>query len=213
MFAYLSSIPTLLTLKCQATSISDFLSLDNLANCLKVKSAYHIMQVQKAIKDAKVHPNVWMNELIATDLEAMIRAHLMTLMFESSVKVISNHKFKDPNLPPVLLAIVQLFAAKHLKDSATALYETGFFSKGAATLLDQANKHLLVVLRPHMLGLVEWFSVGDSIPSVIGNKFGDIYEAQLNAAVTSRLNKNKVPSYYEKYMKPTMTMYSPSDKL
>jgi hypothetical protein len=96
-----------------------------------------------------------------------------------------------------------------LRSNHSALYETGFFQKGAVQLLESAFKRLLVDLRPHMLGLVEWFSTGDTQPSVIGNKYGDIYEAQLEAAVGSRLNKQPVPSFYEKYMKPTMRMHKP----
>ena len=89
----------------------------------------------------------------------------------------------------------------------TGLYECGFFARGSIELLERSFKKLLVDLRPHMLGLVEWFSVGDTYHSVIGNRFGDIYEAQLEAAMKSRLNTEKVPAMYEKYMKPTMTMY------
>lgn len=99
-----------------------------------------------------------------------------------------------------------MFAVKQIMTSNNALYETGFFKKGHNTLLEQAFKRLLVEMRPHMLGLVEWLSIGDTLTSVIGNKFGDIYEAQYEAAVNSRLNQG-VPSYYEKYMKPTMTMH------
>jgi hypothetical protein len=109
----------------------------------------------------------------------------------------------------VLGLVNQMFAVKNLLVSHTALYETGFFERGSVALLEKAFKKLLVDLRPHMLGLVEWFSVGDQIPSVIGNKYGDIYEAQLEAAQNSRLNQHEVPPFYEKYMKPTMTMYKP----
>jgi hypothetical protein len=100
-----------------------------------------------------------------------------------------------------------MFAVKQIMSSNNALYETGFFQKGQNKLLEQAFKKLLVDLRPHMLGLVEWMSIGDVLPSVIGNKYGDIYEAQYEAAVNSRLNQQQVPSYYEKYMKPTMMMH------
>jgi hypothetical protein len=102
-----------------------------------------------------------------------------------------------------------MFAVKQLLVSHTALYETGFFQPGSVSLLEQAFKKLLVELRPHMLGLVEWFSIGDVFPSVIGNKYGDIYEAQLEFSQNSRLNEHQVPPFYEKYMKPTMTMYKP----
>jgi hypothetical protein len=40
--------------------------------------------------------------------------------------------------------------------------------------------------------------------STIGNKYGDIYETQLEVAQNSRLNTGKAPSYYEEFMKPLM---------
>ena len=107
----------------------------------------------------------------------------------------------------MLTQLIRLFGVQHLRTNPKGLYETGFFTAGASNLVEKSFKQLLIDLRPHMLGLVEWFSVGDTIPSVIGNKYGDIYEAQLEAAVNSRLNKQPVPSFYDKYMKPTMTMY------
>jgi len=40
--------------------------------------------------------------------------------------------------------------------------------------------------------------------STIGNKYGDIYEAQLEVAKGSRLNTGKPPPYWERLMKPVM---------
>ena len=64
-----------------------------------------------------------------------------------------------------------------------------------------------------MLALVEFFRVGDVFFSTIGNKFGDIYEAQLDTAMNSRINRDPVPKYYKKYMKPVMNMYPSKAKL
>jgi hypothetical protein len=59
-----------------------------------------------------------------------------------------------------------------------------------------------------MIPIVESFHTEaiDSM-STIGNKYGDIFELQLDTAKKTKLNKNPVPSFYEKYMKPTMNMY------
>lgn len=43
--------------------------------------------------------------------------------------------------------------------------------------------------------------------SVIGNKYGDIYEKMLDYAKSSKLNQNKVPKFYDSLMKPVMTMH------
>jgi len=42
------------------------------------------------------------------------------------------------------------------------------------------------------------------IVSTIGNKYGDIYEKQLEVSQNSKLNTGKPPSYYEDLMKPLM---------
>ena len=63
-------------------------------------------------------------------------------------------------------------------------------------------------LRPHMIPIVESFHTEPlDRMSTIGNKYGDIYELQLETAKNTKLNTNIVPRFYEKYMKPTMTMY------
>ena len=42
VFAYMNEIKELLGLKCNATTIDEFLKNANLETCLKVKAAYHI---------------------------------------------------------------------------------------------------------------------------------------------------------------------------
>ena len=45
-----------------------------------------------------------------------------------------------------------------------------------------------------------------SMPSTIGNKYGDIYEYQYETARKSRFNTGKVPSLIETHIKPTMAV-------
>lgn len=62
-----------------------------------------------------------------------------------------------------------------------------------------------------MIPLAECMSFVDEVTtdSAIGNKYGDIYETQLQMAKDSKLNKTPVPPYFETWMKPTMTMRKP----
>ena len=61
-----------------------------------------------------------------------------------------------------------------------------------------------------MLGLVEFSpNIEASMASTIGNKYGDIYEQQLDIAKASKLNRNEIPPYYESLMKKTMGMRKP----
>jgi hypothetical protein len=66
---------------------------------------------------------------------------------------------------------------------------------------------LLQELRPLMIPLVESFAIDAQDYNVIGNKYGDIYELQLDVAKSTRLNKKPVLPFYETYQKPTMTMH------
>lgn len=87
----------------------------------------------------------------------------------------------------------------------TLLYETGFFGKGTLQLLNESTDAMLVELRPHLIPIVEMDGLNreDSwMISTIGNKYGDIYETQLEVAKNSRLNTGKPPKYFEKLMKP-----------
>ena len=69
---------------------------------------------------------------------------------------------------------------------------------------------LLTELRPSMIGLVEYSpNFEAAMTSTIGNKYGDIYEQQLEIAKRSYVNKHEVPPYYESLMKPTMGMRKP----
>ena len=66
---------------------------------------------------------------------------------------------------------------------------------------------ILIELRPQMIPLVELKS--DELQdqcylSAIGNKYGDIYEKQLELAMGSRMNKKPKPDYWDTLVKPMM---------
>jgi hypothetical protein len=91
------------------------------------------------------------------------------------------------------------------------LYESGFFSTGSSQLLKQTYNAMLLQLRPQVIPLIELhdLTTEDSWNiSTIGNKYGDIFDSQLNVAKHSRLNTGKPPPYYEKLMKPIIQGHS-----
>ena len=105
-----------------------------------------------------------------------------------------------------------MFALKQLSLDSDALYETGFFGKGSKPLLLDSMKKLLIELRPHMIPLVELKSdeyEDFSYLSAIGNKYGDIYERQLELSINSKLNKTPKPEYWDYLVKPIMNMERP----
>ena len=102
---------------------------------------------------------------------------------------------------------MRIFAIKTLLQDTQGLYECGYFNKGSQKLVEDSMHALLTELRPQMIPLVESFAIDACDYNTIGNKYGDIYELQLELAKRSKLNKHQVPSFYEKYMKPTMNMH------
>lgn len=105
----------------------------------------------------------------------------------------------------MLLLLQKIYALKELQDDNIILYETGFFGKGSLKLLNASTDALLLELRPHLVPIAEMRGLEREdtwMISTIGNKYGDIYETQLEVAKNTRLNTGKPPPYYEKLMKP-----------
>lgn len=106
-----------------------------------------------------------------------------------------------------MLLLAKIFALKQLSIESTACYETGFFASGSQPLLLDAMKKALTELRPHMISLTELDSdelYDMSHLSSIGNKWGDIYESQLENAMGSRLNKEPKLEFSDTLVKPIM---------
>ena len=137
----------------------------------------------------------------------MARTHMVYVMFKMAKDQILDNNFADAKVRVPLELFVKIYALKHIIKDPQSLYECGFFNLKSGKLLNESYAKLLVDLRPLMVPFVEynphWMQ---GMRSTIGNDHGDIYETQLAVAKNSRLNKNEVAPYYEKFMKPTMTM-------
>jgi len=135
----------------------------------------------------------------------MSRLHLKYVMFQMSRERVYDYKFTDSRLGDVITLMTKIFALQTLKNDNANLYECGFFVKGSMKLLDEAYNTCLKELRPHFINILELRSLDREesyILSTIGNRYGDIYEKQLEVAKASRLNTGSPPPYFEKLMKP-----------
>lgn len=137
----------------------------------------------------------------------MIKAHIRLMMYLMAKEYIDKTKIADKKVREVLLLCVRIFAVHSLLRDSEGLYECGYFGPGSQRLVEDSLYLLLTELRPHMIPIVESCGYDSQDHNVIGNKWGDIYELQLDLARKSRLNNNPVPSFYDKYQKPTMTMH------
>ena len=104
----------------------------------------------------------------------------------------------DPKVKEHLASLLRCFALKYLLLDSSTLYDCGFFQKGQRGLLLDAMKSVVARLRPQMVPLVELDTEEEldlSYLSAIGNKWGDIYERQLELAQNSRMNKKPIPDH------------------
>ena len=137
----------------------------------------------------------------------MTRAHMSYLSFVIYTDIVKAADFKDERSKNLMILLAKIYALKQLQIDNQACYETGYFGKGSKELLLESTKQALIELRPQMIPLVELNSdeiLDMSHLSAIGNKWGDIYEAQLERAMNSRLNKQPRLEFWETLVKPIM---------
>ena len=135
----------------------------------------------------------------------MSKSHTMFITFKIARLFIEKEEFKCANLKSILTLVIRIFGLKQLSLDSMPCWNTGFFTKGHASILSDAYSQALVELRPHMIPLVEYKQEIDNIyvnMSAIGNEYGDIYETQLNQAIDSKLNEHPVPEYFESLVMP-----------
>lgn len=161
----------------------------------------------KKLASSKEKKVVTINDLYAQDIVIMAKVHFTYLSFVIYKDVVTTATFKDQRSKELLILLAKIFAIKQLQLDCYACYETGYFGQGSKELLLDATKQLMILLRPHMIPLVELNTdeiLDHSSTSAIGNKWGDIYEAQLERAMNSRLNKTSKLEFWETLVKPIM---------
>ena len=177
-FKYLADFDRLLSSKCAATTVDEFLDLDILERTLATRAAIYIKQTMEVMESSKADSKAKMNEIFALEIDKMTTMHMIYYMFHMTRERITKYDFKDAKIRPILEIVLKVFAVKQLTTETRGLYECGYFDSGSGKLLDDAFKKLLIDLRPHMIPLAESMKMIDEVTpwSTIGNKYGDIYD-------------------------------------
>lgn len=206
-FKYFNNVETLCSLKAQVKTEEEFFSLDHLDTALSIRAAWVIRDVLKKLSDKKTPKKVLLNDKYASDLIRMSKNHHQYMSFVIFRQAVEEKKFKDVNNRPMMLLLAKIYALQILTQDSVLLYESGFFGHGSNDLAQDCLKKACVELRPQMIPLVELKtdeSLDLSYLSAIGNKYGDIYEKQLELAMNSRLNRQPKPEYWDTLVKPLM---------
>lgn len=153
------------------------LDLNLLETALATRSAYKIRTTTKKLFNSKHSENENINSLFAVDVVQMAHSHIMYVTFKYFIASIESTGFKCPNIKASLYNLAKIYALTELQQDCAALYETGYFQMGTATLIQEALKVMMNTVRPQMIPLVEAWGIPDSVlVSAIGNSYGDIYE-------------------------------------
>lgn len=205
MFDYLNTLSTILSTKSMARSAEDFTSIDQIDESLRVFSSYCIINTVQLMANTKASKVEITNEILGLDIVKMASLHIKYINFrlfkDSLIKV------GDEALKGHLTNLATLMGLQYVQEYISLGYESGYLKKGTQVLISEANKILLVKLRPQVIPLVELFNIPDTVlPSAVGNSYGDIYETHLEWAKTSRLNDNKgsIPDGYMEYIMPIL---------
>jgi hypothetical protein len=107
----------------------------------------------------------------------MTQSHFMYITFKNFRNVIDRPTIKCPKIKENIKNLCIIYALSELLKDNSANYESGYFLIGTGSLILDAQKHMMTVIRPQIVSLIEAFGIPDSILcSAIGNSYGDIYE-------------------------------------
>lgn len=164
-----------------------------------------IEETAKAINESSASQKEKDNELFSRMKLQMIQAHIQYIQFYLYRTQLEKTEIKDSRIKPILLELYRIAVLRSLLDDPGSVFESEFFVPVANSRMKSALDNLIRKVRPQLIPLVESINDVDTLPSNIGNFYGDIYEQQLDQAMDSgmnKLDKDGVPPQWEQYIKP-----------
>lgn len=171
---------------------------------MSVRAAFVIRDILGKMKE-KLPKKEFMNDKYASDLVRMSRNHHQYMSLVIFKSAIEGRKFNSPQSRNLLILLAKIYSMDILKNDAIFLYETGFFAAGSSALLDSCFDRACRELRPQLIPLIELNSeqfMDLCYLSAIGNKYGDIYESQLERAMNSKLSQKPKPDWFDDVVMP-----------
>ena len=135
----------------------------------------------------------------------MSRSYSWLISFNGFRKYVEKDDY-DGGLRINFKNLLRVFATHNLLENTLPLLDSGYLTPKQIPLLRDAYKASLKLVAPQALNLIESWMISDNmLNSCIGNKYGDIYEQQLQWAKNSRLNRGKEVPGFTQYMKKYYT--------
>lgn len=206
-----------MSIKGKGASIEDISNPETIEKALAIRALIQIEQTAQAFATSEAADKIKDNELFARMKLDMIRAHIDYIDFYVAKDMLANHKFNDSRIKLIMNDIIVIAGLHVLSKDCADVIGSGFFVPQAKRIIGLAKDKLIAKLRPQLIPLAETIFQAE-VPSTIGNKYGDIYETQMDRARGSRLNaldkaNGGVPPQWNDYIKPFLSGKYPQAKL
>ncbi len=159
LFSYLNDASSGLKL---INTVDDMIDIRQLDRALALRAAHKVFGLVKELTESKLSENEKTNSVFGVDLVSISRDHIKYVTFKFFLQSIENSNFKCQNLKNNLANLAKVYALTELQQDSVALYEAGYFSVGTAPIILDAQKHMMNLIRPQLLSLVEAWEYSDS---------------------------------------------------
>ncbi|EAR89261.1 peroxisomal acyl-CoA oxidase (macronuclear) [Tetrahymena thermophila SB210] len=203
---YLRDHTLLLSTKCTAEHMREFLLLEPLRKMMRFTACFRVVkaanQLEDSVKIKKMHPKEAFDTAAGSLLCDAATSHTHYYIFNSFFEKII--QVNDESIREVLSRLCALYALTKIVERPDALYEGGHINGEQLKLMREAREQLLVELRPEAIGLAEAWSFHDNtLRSAIGSSKGDVYETLLDWVQNKNpVNKPEVQSALHETIAP-----------
>ncbi|KAI8342207.1 acyl-CoA dehydrogenase/oxidase C-terminal [Choanephora cucurbitarum] len=188
--------------KCPATKPSDFSNPELILSAFGFRAAYGIAQVAEQIDR---HGRSWNSMLV--EISRISKAHCQFMLVRNFIVTLQNDEqlAKPENKPmlKVLRTLATLFALHTMEKELSEFLVAGYLSSEQSAMLKEQVIHLLELVRPEAVSLVDAFALPDYfLHSALGRYDGKVYEAMTEMAEREPLNHTLVVDGYNECIKP-----------
>lgn len=113
-FEYINHIKQLLSTKSEAKTTADVFDLNYLETALKVRAAYHLETVDSLLSESKASKSVKFNELFATDVQHLSKAHISYIVFQMAKDGYDKKTWKDAGAQKIFQLCLVIYALNQI---------------------------------------------------------------------------------------------------
>ncbi|CAG5122877.1 unnamed protein product [Candidula unifasciata] len=190
--------------KGEKNKLTKKLELDQLIAAYEHRAARQIQEanarLQSHLRRGVGAAEAW-NRSSQSLVEAVV-AFSQAFIVQAFIEKVTSAKL-DPSLSAVLVQLCQLYALQGIASNSGQFLKGGYMSDHQLEMVENKLYELLAALRPNAVALVDAFDFPDKVlDSDLGRYDGNVYEALMDYAKRSRLNKTQVHEGFLKYQKP-----------